>query len=350
MNAPVRYQIFVSSTYEDLRLERQQATQAILEAGCFPAGMELFPASDDSQWELIKKVIQESDYYVVILGAKYGSVAANGKSYTEMEYDYAVEIGLPVLGFVKTDLDNLASKFVEPDSKLRKRLDEFRVKVMTRTCRKFSNASELGMAVMKSVAHEVRVRPRTGWVRAEYARTDADRQRELKLEEVSQKSLAEIKRLERALRDRAILSEEIPREQLAQGTDLFSFTVTFKDNSKQLVAERVDISWDEIFGCIAPSMYGFIQRKSREWNRAPAYVFERNIIESIRARIVERCQNREIKVPESEIDTCIFQFKELGYVMFYNKEEDDGETFRGVTLTESGERYLSRLKTVRSKS
>jgi hypothetical protein len=215
MNPPIRYQIFVSSTYEDLRVERQQATQAILEAGCFPAGMELFPASDDTQWELIKKVIQESDYYAVIVGGKYGSVAPGGKSYTEMEYDYAVEIGIPVLGFVKTDLENVASKLVESDAKLKRRLDEFRNKVMSRTCRKFREANELGMAVMKSVMHEVRMRPRTGWVRADYARTDADRQRELKLEEIANEALKHIETLERELRDRSILSEEIPREQLA---------------------------------------------------------------------------------------------------------------------------------------
>src|SRR5437763_2890043 len=94
----IRYQIFVSSTYEDLREERQQATQAILEAGCFPSGMELFPASDDTQWELIKRVIEESDYYVVIVAGRYGSLGPEGRSYTEMEYDYAVEKGIPVLG------------------------------------------------------------------------------------------------------------------------------------------------------------------------------------------------------------------------------------------------------------
>jgi hypothetical protein len=97
MISQVRYQIFVSSTYEDLREERQQATQAILEAGSFPAGMELFPASDDTLWELIKRVIEESDYYVVIVGGRYGNIGPNGLSYTEMEYDYAIDKGIPVL-------------------------------------------------------------------------------------------------------------------------------------------------------------------------------------------------------------------------------------------------------------
>jgi hypothetical protein len=346
MNPPVRYQIFVSSTYEDLRVERQQATQAILETGCFPAGMELFPASDDTQWELIKRVIQESDYYIVIIGGKYGSLAPGGNSYTEMEYDYAIEKEIPVLGFVKADLDNIPSKFVEPDPKIKKQLDAFRDKVMTRTCRKFKEPSELGMAVMKSVMSEIRTRPRTGWVRADYARTEADRQRELKLEEVADKALKEIEALERELRDRSLLPDEASRDQLAQGDDKFSFTVLFRDTSKMLITETVPLTYDQIFAAIGPPMYGYIQRKTNQWNRSPAYEFERCIIDMIRAKIIARCQNREIKVLESEVDACVFQFKELGYLMFENNE--DGETtFRGITLTEAGELYLSRLKTVR---
>lgn len=128
MNPQIRYQVFVSSTYEDLREERQQVTQAILEAGSFPSGMELFPASDDTQWELIKRVIEEADYYVVIVGAMYGSIGPNGKSYAEMEYDYAVESGVPVLGFVKTDIGELPSKLVESDAERSKSLEAFRDK------------------------------------------------------------------------------------------------------------------------------------------------------------------------------------------------------------------------------
>ena len=216
---------------------------------------------------------------------------------------------------------------------------------MSRTCRKFKEPNELGMAVIKSVMHEVTIRPRTGWVRADHARTEADRQRELKLEEIANKAIKEIKRLERRLRDRAILSKEISRDQLAQGSDECSFTVVFRDNSKVLVTEKVPLSWDDIFNVIGPSMYGYIQRRAKDWNKPPAYAFEQNLIETIRTKIIERCQNREIKLLENEVDACIFQFKELGYIMFESKEDEDG-TFRGVTLTEAGEHYLTRLKTI----
>jgi hypothetical protein len=70
----IRYQVFVSSTYQDLQEERAEVMQALLELDCMPAGMELFPAASEDQWRWIKRVIDESDYYLVIIGGKYGSV------------------------------------------------------------------------------------------------------------------------------------------------------------------------------------------------------------------------------------------------------------------------------------
>jgi len=88
-----RYQVFVSSTYEDLQPERQEVMHVLLELDCIPAGMELFPAANEDQWTLIKEVIDDCDYYIVIIGGRYGSVGTDGISYTEMEYRYASEIG-----------------------------------------------------------------------------------------------------------------------------------------------------------------------------------------------------------------------------------------------------------------
>ncbi len=87
-----KLQVFVSSTFIDLEEERQTAVQAILRAGHIPAGMELFKAGDKKQWEIIKKWIDESDVYMLIIGARYGSLEPeSGKSYTQLEYEYAVE-------------------------------------------------------------------------------------------------------------------------------------------------------------------------------------------------------------------------------------------------------------------
>ena len=69
--------------------------------------MELFPAASDDQWTLIRRVIDDCDYYVVIVAGKYGSRGADGRSYTEMEFDYAVEIGKPVSTLVTTSVETI---------------------------------------------------------------------------------------------------------------------------------------------------------------------------------------------------------------------------------------------------
>ena len=97
MQTDKRYQIFISSTFRDLIAERQAVLKAVLELNHMPAGMELFPAADDSAWQLIQDVIDGSDYYVLIVGGRYGSLDKEGLGYTEKEYDYAVAMKKPVI-------------------------------------------------------------------------------------------------------------------------------------------------------------------------------------------------------------------------------------------------------------
>jgi hypothetical protein len=92
-----RYQVFISSTFRDLQKEREAVLKAVLELNHMPAGMELFPASDDSAWQLIKDVIDSSDYYVLIIAGRYGSMDEVGIGYTEKEYQYAVSVNKPVI-------------------------------------------------------------------------------------------------------------------------------------------------------------------------------------------------------------------------------------------------------------
>lgn len=86
-----KYQVFISSTYEDLKDERLGVIASLLTANCIPVGMEQFTASGLSQWEYIKTMIDMSDYYILILAGRYGSVELeSGLGYTEKEFDYAV--------------------------------------------------------------------------------------------------------------------------------------------------------------------------------------------------------------------------------------------------------------------
>lgn len=124
-----RYQVFVSSTYADLKEERQHVIQALMEMDCIPAGMELFPAADEEQWEFIKRVIDDCDYYLLVIGGRYGSVTPEGISYTEKEYDYAVDIGLKVIALIHEAPEDIPLGKSDIDPELRARLQAFRERV-----------------------------------------------------------------------------------------------------------------------------------------------------------------------------------------------------------------------------
>ena len=115
---PIRkFQVFVSATYTDLLEERQQVFHAIMTARQIPVGMELFTAADDRGWGVIKRVIDTSDYYVVVLAGRYGSIdPMTGISWTEREYQYAVSKGVKVLPFIRSDNDiKVAQMDTDPD-------------------------------------------------------------------------------------------------------------------------------------------------------------------------------------------------------------------------------------------
>lgn len=97
-----KFSIFISSTYEDLLEERQALIGVALERGYIPVGMEQFHAAPASQWDVITKMIDECDFYLVMIGGRYGSIDDTvGISYTEKEYDYAKNKGIPVLGLIR---------------------------------------------------------------------------------------------------------------------------------------------------------------------------------------------------------------------------------------------------------
>jgi len=89
-----KYQIFISSTYEELKEQRKMLVDSILKLDYIPSGMEMFSAGDANEFEVIKKAIDLSDIYVVLVGARYGTVKnieGEIKSYTQLEYEYATQ-------------------------------------------------------------------------------------------------------------------------------------------------------------------------------------------------------------------------------------------------------------------
>lgn len=166
-----KYQIFVSSTYEDLVEERKNVSQALLECNCIPAGMELFPASNKKSWDIIKKVIDDSDYYLLIIAGRYGSLGTNdeGKEvgFTEMEYDYALKIGKPIIAFIHSNISELKVGQVEATDAGKARLDRFRNKVMDsgRNVKMWKDVGSLISGIATSIPALITDCPSYGWVK-----------------------------------------------------------------------------------------------------------------------------------------------------------------------------------------
>ncbi|MGK3969582.1 DUF4062 domain-containing protein [Sorangium sp. So ce1667] len=166
-----KFQVFISSTYKDLLKERQTAVQAVLDAGHIPAGMELFSAGDQAQLEVIKRWIDESDVYMLILGVRYGSIEPTSKkSYTHFEYEYAVAQRKPVFAVYlaeapfKERTKELAEDLANED---RKGYAEFRNLVKSKMCSEFSDPRDITIAVLKTLGEFAR-KPElqtAGWVR-----------------------------------------------------------------------------------------------------------------------------------------------------------------------------------------
>ena len=168
-----RYQVFVSSTYTDLREERQLVTQTLMKMDCIPAGMELFPASDEEQFEFIKRVIDDCDYYLLIIGGRYGSVTAEGVSYTEKEYDYAVEKGLRVVALLHGKPGSIAVDKSESTEEAKQKLAAFREKVSgNRLVDFWTEANALPGLVALSMLNAIKTFPRVGWIRADKAASE----------------------------------------------------------------------------------------------------------------------------------------------------------------------------------
>lgn len=167
-----KYQIFVSSTFEDLKEERKKVQDTILSMYQFPIGMEMFSAADEEQWEIIQDTIDSSDYYVLIIGHRYGSVINEGRyagiSYTEKEFKYALEKGIPILAFIIDNGVPIVMDKIESDIKKRDKLESFKKDVMTgRTVQWWTSIEDLANKVMNSLNKEISKGKRPGWVRAD---------------------------------------------------------------------------------------------------------------------------------------------------------------------------------------
>ena len=327
-----RYQVFVSSTYADLKEERSKVIQTIMELDCIPAGMELFPAIDEEQFEFIKKVIDDCDYYILIIGGRYGSLSEDGISYTEKEYDYAIDKGIRVMAFIHSSPDEIPLGKSEKDNVLREKLEVFRQKVSKGRLVKFwTKAEELPGIVALSLPKTIKTYPAIGWVRANIVASP----------EVF-KEMNDLRKENQELKD--LVSQKSINEK-AEEKNLAGFEDAIKISGRQgFYTSRgpidnsdwsVSVSWKKIFSLIAPHLLvpqydGNVKKhfSSLLYNESQYY----------------RSNAASYSINDQDFQTLKIQFMSLGVVEVINDKKVNVLLW---SLTKLGEKMLMELRSVK---
>jgi hypothetical protein len=170
-NDNVKYQVFISSTYNDLIEDRQTAIIAILDAGHIPAGMELFKAGIPVL-RTIYNWIDESDIFLNIFGGRYGSLDIDsGRSYSQLEYEYALMRGKPVFSLLLGDAELHRRSDLDPvkysGKENRDKLLAFKQLIEKNVCSYYNNSGELKYEIQRNLSNIIQSNALTGWVRAQ---------------------------------------------------------------------------------------------------------------------------------------------------------------------------------------
>lgn len=339
-----RYQVFVSSTYADLQEERQEVMQALLELDCIPAGMELFPAANEDQWTLIKKVIDDCDYYMVIVAGRYGSIGPDGLSYTDMEYRYALETGKPVLGFIHRDPGSLPASRCESTDEGKAKLSTFRDLVQKKMCRFWESPPDLGSQVSRSLVKLIKSSPGIGWVRGNLVPDESAIEEILGLRRRIEELQAELQ----ATRT----SGPEGTSDLAQGADPFEISFSFVASPNQWAHNGTGyrsttvLEWDDIFSAVSPLMIH--EATESELSRAlSALVRDNSRMELKKSKGFKELNLMDFKIDADDFQTIKVQLRALGLITKSTKSRSVKDTATYWTLTPYGDNVMTKLRAIR---
>jgi len=327
----IRYQVFISSTYEDLRAEREQVIKSILEMGHFPVGMEMFSAADEEQWKLITRQIDECDYYVVICAHRYGSQdTTTGTSFTEKEYDYAVKRGVPTLGFVIELSAKWPTEFVDTAPELKSALDSFKEKIKKKYISYWTSAEDLYGKVTIALMKQMTASPQIGWVRTDSIVGSADTVAELgRLSKENAQLRKEIE--EREERIEKAQYQEI--EDTLKILNVNEVKINFWYKSGTQWEDEKSLPLAKIFNMIAPEF--MIEKSSRDTQTYIAHML------NYAKRTSLRPQN---PIPRNTLQGILADLVTLDLVMPSARKHSASDASEYWCLTEKGREVLKHLR------
>lgn len=301
-----------------------------MEMDCIPAGMELFPAADEEQWQFIERVIDDCDYYLLIIGGRYGSLSSEGISYTEKEFDYAVAKGLRVVALIHGKPDEIPSGKSEADPALRAKLVAFREKVKTGRLVKFwEKADELPGLVSLSLTKTIKTYPAIGWVRANQI-SSQDSLIELN---TLRKEKEQLQRLVTELQSKIETRREI--SDIADIDSEFSLRVRYYDAGAKR-GFQVSQSWRAIFALIAPYLMEDPSEDVVKTKLTKSLMTQRNV------------SGTSASVDEQQFKTIGIQLVAYGLVRIEHLKTTAGGRALFWRITEKGQQLMFETRVVRA--
>jgi len=310
---------------------------ALLSMKAIPAGMELFAAEDGDVWETIKRVIDECDLYIMVLGGRYGSVRADGTSFTEAEYRHAVDKGIPVLAFLHKNPESLPESRRDADSGRRERLRQLYDIAKQKPCGYWDTPDSLACTISVSLSN-LRDRPgMIGWVRADQS-NETDAKEIVALRRKVDELQAKVEKLS--------VSAPEGSEHLAQGEDEFQVHYTVvttrsdewgtKSSNSQVGVRKM--TWNAIFRLVGPLMIRPIAENELQ------EAFNAELRHHLDRKLGER---QKALTSDASLHELLVQLRALGLIQ--PSAHRDYDTDRNIywVLTPHGDHYMTSLMALR---
>lgn len=152
---PILKQVFLSSVCKNLTRHRDGAYSAIQHLdGYHCIRMEDFGARDYESEQFCRERVAECDIFIALVGPDYGSCPmGSAKSYTQMEYETAIETGKRLLAFCTYDDLLIPADQAETDAS-RSRQRQFRERAKSeRQAAFFRTPDELAALIMAALSN-----------------------------------------------------------------------------------------------------------------------------------------------------------------------------------------------------
>ncbi len=328
-----RYHVFISTTEADMHAERVVLSQTLVSQGFFSWGLEQRTPLTTA---FARRQIDDCDYFILMLGSRYGELSASGVSYMHLEYIYAVTKQKPILVLMYEAPESRADEFQDqtPEGKLkfldfRRQLQRERDMVMT-----FRDLRDLEVAIRHTMPQFLTRYPAQGWIRPNQQQVqqlqDENEQLRQKLIQLEQQQPRPSSTAQRPM--------DLPQ---VQGHEEIAFDYkvhAYQDGNFRELRPQRKLSWNDLLMVIGPGFSPAMPEDSfakilNDYLNSTALADVRDVMP--RAHAVARCQ-----INIRALHMIKTQFKNNTWIVPVGRDDRQRVLWE---LSAVGERQLSRL-------